>query len=159
VIIACIHTPRHEPPAEGALTRGSVRRESWAPDGTLCVWEDERLEFAGRMLVSHEEPQGDAWCAVSEEAAWAVDELGQDGPYVSLVLRDLVARTARCVTLDVRTGQPITLAEYDERHAERRWERAQRAAKGLDPGAFLVGDRHIRFCRIERDEVILVPVK
>ena len=153
-----MHTPPHEP-APGVLARSTVRHESWAPDGTACTWEDERVDFGGRTLVSHEAPDGQAWCKATEEQAWGVDVMGQDGPYVSLALRDLVARTVRCVTLDVRSGQPVSLAEYDEKHAQRRWEKAQRAKPGLDPAAFLVGDRHVRFCAIAQDEVILVPVK
>jgi hypothetical protein len=71
----------------------------------------------------------------------------------------------RCRTWDVRTGLPVSLAAYDAARAERRWTRALRATgeqaplRGLDPGGFVVGDGHVRFCLRDGDGIAWLRVR
>jgi hypothetical protein len=70
-----------------------------------------------------------------------------------------------CRTWDVRTGLPVSLAAYDAGRAARRWARALRTtgedapARGLDPGGFVVGDGHVRFCLRDGDTITWLRVR
>lgn len=169
-VAGCLHTPPHEP-LPGALTHEVERVDLLTRDGAPCLWESEQLRFAGADVWTHSPPVEEGWCADGVEQAWMVELLGRDGPFLStlLVEADLQAptRSARCVTWDLRTRQPTTLAAYDERHAERRVELLRLAATKdpslaglpLDPEAFVVGGGHVRFCTFKGEELLLVPVR
>lgn len=166
LLVACVHTPPHEA-VPGAPTVAFARREQMTRDGAWCAWEAESLSFDGRPLWVADAPGEESWCrAPGGEASRVVDVLGRDGPFLSVRLTEWGCcpdhAVSRCVTLDVRTGEPTTLEAYDPRHAERRWSRAVRDAPPgftLSPDAFLVGDRHVRFCAMRGEEMAEVPVR
>lgn len=142
------------------------RREQMREDGVYCSWEAEQLTYAGRPLWVEEPPMGEDWCRTPGESSRTVDVLGQDGPFLSLVRRAWSCcpdRTeASCGTVDVRDGHAITLEEYDERHAAKRWEKAiDKAPPGvvLDRDDFLVGDGHVGFCVAQADGLVEVRVR
>lgn len=169
-VVGCLHTPPHEP-FPGEITRDVERVDVSTRDGAPCLWESEQLRVAGADLWTHAPPVEEGWCPDGAEQAWMVEILGRDGPFLStlLVEADLQSprREARCVTWDLRTRQPSTLAAYDERHAERRVELLHLAvAKDptlaglpLDPDAFVVGGGHVRFCTFRGPDLVQIPVR
>lgn len=169
-LLACMHTPPH-PKVDGAPTVQLLRREYTDPDGKYCSWEAESLYFGGNPLWTEEPPDAPNGCVPPGEQSRIVDVIGQDGPYVSVILREwgCCPETAqvRCVTFDGTTGQPATLVQYDKKHAERRLLRAQKvwekmgAPEGytLSPDSFLVNHGHISFCAIRGEEVRRLEVR
>lgn len=164
-LLACLHTPPHDP-VPGTVAKDFVRREQFNQEGEYCAWEAENLVFEGQPLWVAEAPADENWCLSPMEASRWVDILGQDGPYLSVILHTLSCcpdvEEVRCLTMDVRTAEAVTLAQYDEKRAERRWKRAQRhvpEGHTLDERAFVVGDRHVRFCAQRGTDVVLVPVR
>lgn len=164
-LLGCVHTPPH-PPVAGTPAVELVRLEQMNAHGEYCAWEAENLVFEGRPIWSVASPDEENWCrSPGEQARW-IDILGQDGPFLSATLHEEAccpeATSVRCVTWDLTTGEPATLAQYDPRWAERRWEKAQAkvpAGWEIFPDAFAVGDGHVRFCAFRGEEVRLVPVK
>ena len=160
----CVRTPPHDP-VDGAPVTRTERREQMSHDGDWCSWEAESLYFGERALWAVDTPDDDGgWCETPGESSRMVDVLGQDGPYLSVKLTEMGCcpdhDAVRCFTMDMRTGAAITLEEYDSRRAERRWEQAQKSAvPGLDRGAFVVGDGHVRFCVVHGPDVAFVPVR
>jgi hypothetical protein len=137
------------------------RREQMTQTGDWCSWEAESLAFDQLDLWTATPPDEENWCRAPGESSRTVDILGRDGPYLSVRLTEWSCcpdhATARCVTYDLRTGQPATLEQYDEKHAARRWERARAkvpAGYVLTADAFVVGDRHVRFCAVRGDDVV-----
>lgn len=162
----CVHTPPH-PPLAGTPAVELVRLEQMTANGEYCSWEAENLVFEGRPIWSAASPDGEAWCVApgGERARW-IDILGQDGPYLSATLHEWgccpETSSQRCVTWDLRTGEPATLEQYDPKWAARRWEKVQaKVPEGWQvfPDAFAVGDGHVRFCAFRGEDVTLVPVK
>lgn len=165
-LLGCVHTPPHAP-LPGTAAVELVRREQMTRHGEYCAWEAENLTFEGRPIWYEEAPEGESWClAPGGESARVVDLLGQDGPYLSAKLEEWSCcpevTTVRCVTYDLRTGEPATLEQYDPRHAERRWEKARKrvpAGAVVLRDAFVVGDGHVRFCAFQGETMTLVPVR
>jgi hypothetical protein len=163
LLLACVHTPPHDPVQGQPSVTAAWREEPLDPGA--CMWSSENLRFGGTPLWVEDTPPEDGWCRAPSDSARLVDVLGVDGPFLSARLETRSCcpeRVAvRCVTWDVRTGAPATLESYDPRHAERRWERAQRRAPdgyALEREGFLVGDRHVRFCARRGEDVVLVGV-
>lgn len=169
-VASCLHTPP-QPPFPGEVTREVERVDVLTRDGAPCLWESEQLRIAGADVWTRPPPVEEGWCVDGAEQAWMVEILGRDGPFLStlLVEADLLVprREARCVTWDLRSRQPTTLAAYDERHAERRLELLDRAVAkdpslaglAFDPAAFVVGGGHVRFCTFRGEQLVLVPVR
>lgn len=169
LLAACMHTPPH-PATPGAWELSLVSRDERLRDGTGCVWEAENLSYDGRPVWAAEGPEGEAWCEEPREDARLVDVLAQDGVFLSVRLRTFrccpEAMEERWLTLNLETGAPATLEEYDERLAERRWARLGRlvardptlAGWDLARDRFLVGDGHVRFVALRDEETRLVSV-
>jgi hypothetical protein len=169
-VVACLHTAPHDP-FPGEVTRTVERRDVITHTGEQCIWEAEQLRFGGADLWTHEPPEGEGWCGGGWDKAWLSELRGRDGPYVSAVLSsmDSTAGPAStwCTTWDLRTRGPTTLAAYDARHAERRLELLDRARERdpslagwtIAPDAFLIADRHVRFCAARGTTLRLVPVR
>jgi hypothetical protein len=165
-----IHTPPHPPP-DVKWQVSYARREEMTPDGTYCAWEAESLSYAGKPIWSEDPPEGESWCAAPFEASRWIDVQGEDGPFLSVELTDWKCcpdvETERCVTYDVRSGEPVTLEAYDPRHYAWRARRLQRALDRrqdgggwiVDPTGFLVGGGHVRVCATRGAESIQIPVR
>lgn len=128
LLLACIHTPPHDP-VEGTWTKEFVRLEEMRANGDYCSWEAESLMYGGAALWSVAPPIGENWCGTPAERAQYFDVLGQDGPFLSIRTQEIGCCPERsastCVTWNLSTGKPATLMEYDERRAEKRWQKAQ----------------------------------
>lgn len=156
-LLACAHTPPHAP-VPGQVRVESGFREDFRPDRKRCRWEGEALLYDGKLLLG-ELPEAEEG-ACPEDRSLFLDLEGQDGPFVSVVVREQTGGApapARCVTLDVRTGAPATIRAYDPKLADKRLLRAQKIlARAKVPAVpreedFLVngkrkGDGHVRLC-------------
>ena len=162
LLVGCVHTPPH-PPVEGTWSREFTRRQELRRDGRYCAWEAESPAWSGTLLWPAEAPIGDNWCETDGETARWFDVVGQDGAFLSTRLQEMGCCpdhwTAVCVTWNLETAKPATLVEYDEKRAERRWERAQTelqtllqsrpalAGYTITPDAFVVKPGgHVAFC-------------
>ena len=151
------------------------------------MWEAEQLWFSQQALWVEELPEAPNGCRPPSDRVRLVEVAGQDGPYLSVVLResdccgadggtdgagdaegDAEGSGGRllCRTYDVRTGEVATLREYDRSRADRRLARLDRlwrrqgspAGFVLEEDAFLVDGGRVRFCAIHGDEVQFIPV-
>lgn len=162
LLSGCVHTPPH-PALEGAWSKEFTRRQEIRQDGRYCAWEAESPAWAGTLLWPAEAPIGDNWCESAGETSRWFDVVGQDGAFLSTHLQEQGCcpdrATAVCVTWNLSTAKPATLVEYDEKRAERRWERAQAllqtllqsrpalAGYTITPDAFVVKPGgHVAFC-------------
>ncbi|MBM4390609.1 MAG: hypothetical protein FJ090_05765 [Deltaproteobacteria bacterium] len=150
--LACIHTPVLDPVAVPVATH--VRRLESPPDeqGRTCSWEEEWLLAGAERLVGADEPEA---CEVLADHWQTVDVLGQNGPFVSVLVESggccPVQRAASCQTWDLVNRVAVSVHHYDPRAAVRRWRRAEsiaaeRGAGALDPMQFYVRGRHVTFC-------------
>ena len=178
----CLKTPPHAP-VEGAARVEVERAEFTDPQGRSCMWEAEQLWFSQQPLWVEEPPEELNGCRPPSDRVRLVEVVGQDGPYLSVVLREsdccgadgaggaaggAAGDTGRllCRTYDVRTGEVATLREYDRARADRRLARLDRlwrrqgspAGFVLEEDAFLVDGGRVRFCAIREDEVQFIPV-
>jgi hypothetical protein len=165
-----VHTPP-SPPPDKKWQIAYERREDMTPDGVYCAWEQESLSYDGAPIWTADPPEGEQWCTTPFESARWIDVRGEDGPYLSVRLHELGCcpdhEEQRCVTYDVRTGDPITLEQYDPRHYAWRGRRLQKALARLggagewsvDPTAFLVDGGHVRACATRGPETIEVRVR
>jgi hypothetical protein len=152
-----IHTPS-QPPAERPWSVTFERREQMTRAGVWCSWEAESLVAGDLPIWSAEPPEEENWCKAPGESARMVDVLGSDGPYVSVRLTDWGCcpnrqTHVRCVTYDVRTGQPATMEVYDPKSWKWRSQRLAQISKrsyagalSWEPSAFVVGGGHVRVC-------------
>lgn len=161
LLVACAHTPPHAA-VPGRVEVAVGVRDDARPDRRPCHWEAEALVFEGRVLVGELLDPAEGACP--DDRGVYVDRVGQDGPFVSVRVREegVGAGVPRCMTLDLRTGAAATLVDYDPKWAEKRLARAARRARKegyageVRPEAFLVdgrrpGDGHVRLCVPERD--------
>lgn len=170
-LLAPFIVTKPHPPPEGAWAVTYARVERMTPKGIWCAWEAESLAYDGTPVWTAEPPQDESFCQAPFEAARMVDKLGQDGPFLSVRLRDwgcCPEREAetRCVTYDARTREPTTLEAYDPKHYEWRAKKLQRVLDkkhgggwSVEPSAFVVGGGHVRVCATRGDEVIEVPIR
>ncbi len=120
-------------------------------EGAECRWEEEALWVGADRVIGAEPPDAADWCTVPWDHWSTLDILGQDGRFVS-VLAEGEGTTASCRTWDVEAGEPISLAEYDEKVADKRLKRAARLLRRrgwtytVDPDAFYIGGGHVVFC-------------
>jgi hypothetical protein len=156
-LLACAHTPPHGP-VPGEVRVESGFREDFRPDRKRCRWEGEALRYEDRTLLGELPDTSEGGCP--EDRSLFLDQEGQDGPFVSLIVReqqDGKPLPARCVTLDLRTGAPTSLRVYDPKLADKRLLRAQKVLARAGVAAvpreedFLVGgkrrgDGHVRLC-------------
>ena len=165
-----VKTPAHAPPpAKWEVTYARV--EQMTRDGAYCAWEAESLIYDGKPLWTAEPPEDESFCKAPFEAARTVDVIGQDGPFLSVRLTEWGCcpeeeRRTRCLTYDLRTGEPATVESYDPRHAGWRRKKLARVLQRRDgggwtvePGAFVVGDGHLRVCAARGDEDIEVRIR
>ena len=169
-LLACMHTPPH-PPVDLKPAVTLERREFTDADGQYCAYEAESLFFGTQSLWSQEPPDAPNGCRPPGEQSRIVDVVGQDGQYVSAILREWgccpQVVQLRCVTFDGLTGQPVTLDTYDPKHAEKRqiradklWERmGAPAGYVLDRDSFLVGKGHVTFCAINGEQLKEIKVR
>lgn len=167
--LGCLHTPPHAEVA-GRVHVDYQRQEFMDPSGQWCAYDAESLWFEQQALWSEEPPDAPNGCRPPGEESRIVDVVGQDGPFVSAILKEWGCcpehQSLRCVTFDVRTGQPVSLDTYDEKNALKREEKLKKAwAKlgapsgyALSPDSFLVGGGHIRFCAIKNNQFLEVKV-
>lgn len=150
-LLGCVHTPPHPALPEPARVVNLARVEFADRDGRTCRWEQEQLFVGERRVLGDDYPDATDWCRTPGESWSTLDVLGQDGRYVSLLVESDRGRPA-CQTWDVEQGRPVTLAEYDDKLAERRLARAarlharRRLPGTLDANAFVVRDGHVAFC-------------
>lgn len=168
--LACMHTPP-APPVNQIPQVQLERREFTDPAGQYCAWEAESLMFGSKALWTEEAPDAPNGCVPPGEHARTVDVVGQNGKYVSAILRDWTCCpdvvSLRCVTYDGETGEPTTLEAYDEKHALKRQLRAQKewvrmgapAGWTLDPNSFLIDGGHVTFCAIQGENLKKIPVR
>lgn len=165
-----VKTPPHAPPpATWEVTY--TRVEQMTRGGVYCAWEAESLVYDGKALWAAPPPEDESFCKAPFESARWVDVLGEDGPFVSVRLtelgccpeRDVVTR---CVTYDVRIGEPTTMAAYDPKNAKWRAKKLTRVLDRRDgggwtvaPEAFVVGGGHVRVCATRDEEDIEVPIR
>lgn len=165
-----IHTkPSPPPPAKWEVTFARV--EQMTRQGTWCAWEAESLVYDGKPIWSADAPEDESFCKAPFESARMVDVLGQDGPFLSVRLREWGCcpeeeAVTRCVTYDLRTGAPTTLEAYDPKHFEWRTKKLQRVLDkkhgggwSVDPSAFVVGGGHVKVCATRGDEDIEVAIR
>lgn len=167
---AFVKTPPHPaPPAKWEVTYARV--EQMTRKGVWCAWEAESLVYDGNAIWTAPPPEDESFCKAPFEAARMVDVLGQDGPYLSVRLTEWGCcpereAVTRCVTYDLRTGEPTTLAAYDEKNwpwREKKLARVLEKKHGggwtVEPSAFVVGGGHVRVCATRGDEDIEVPIR
>ncbi len=165
-----VHTPPLPPPA-GKVEVAFVRKEDMTPEGVWCTWEAESLFYDGTSIWAAAPPEEEHWCRTPFEASRTVDVLGQNGPFLSVRQSEWgccpdAEIVTRCVTYDVRTGQPVTLAQYDPRSAKWRGKRLEKLLAKKDgggwsapPSAFVVDGAHVRICAERGDEAIEIPLR
>ena len=165
-----IHTPS-QPPAERPWSVTFERREQMTRAGVWCSWEAESLVAGDLPIWSAEPPEEENWCKAPGESARMVDVLGSDGPYVSVRLTDWGCcpnrqTHVRCVTYDVRTGQPATMEAYDPKSWKWRSQRLEQIATksyggrlSWEPSAFVVGGGHLRVCATAGGEDVDIALR
>ena len=170
LFLGCIHTAPL-PVVEGKARVEHVYREFADPvEGGWCSYDAESLFFGQTPLWWEEPPDAPNGCRPSGEVSRLVDIYGQNGPYLSVVLREWGCcpeqKRVQCVTYQVQTGQPVDITAYDEKHAQKRQIKAQKewerrgAPQGytLQPESFLIDGSHVIFCAISGEDLILLPV-
>ncbi len=156
VLAGCVHTPPQPPLPDPARVELLSRFQFVDRDGRYCRWEEEQLHVGSRRVFGGEWPDATDWCTTPSEHWVTVDLLGGDGRFVS-VLTESESQRPTCRTWDVELGRPVTLAEYDARHAEKRLARAlrlhgrRRLPGVVDADAFLVRGGHVAFCLFDPD--------
>lgn len=176
LLAGCLRTPLSAP-VEGAA-RVEVEEVSYVnPQGRACMWEAEQLWFGDQALWVEERPDAPNGCRPPSEHIRQVEVAGQDGPYLSVILRvsdccgegskgaDPTVETI-CRTYDVRTGEPVPLRAYDRARADRRLARLDRlfrqqdlpAGYAIAEDAYLVGGGRVQFCAVRGGELLLIEV-
>lgn len=167
-LAGCVHTAALPPLPEDPV-RATVRADVINHAGEECLWEAEELLYDGRAVWTAEPPWGENWCVKGGEVGRMVDLGERNGPFLSTVLTTLEDDrwTTACVTWDLPAGRPATLEDYDEKHADKRWEQAV-AAQGKDPSltgwamardSFRIVGSHVAFCAIRGRDVRDVLVR
>lgn len=150
--LACIHTPAFDPVAVPVAT--PTHRVESLPDeeGRTCTWEEEWLLGGAERLLGADVPEA---CDVLADHWQTVDLLGQNGPFVSVLVETggccPEVRAAACQTWDLVHHVPVSVHDYDPARAERRWRRAEaiaaeRGVGALDPLQFYIRGTHVTFC-------------
>lgn len=146
-----MHTPAHPPLAEPAVIRLAAAYAIADDEGRGCSWEEEALWVGEQRVFGNDPPDAENWCVVPLDHWSTAELLGQDGRFVSVLMENDQGERA-CITWDVEAKRPGTLAEYDEKLAEKRLKIAQqRRAKAQLPGqlladSFYVRGGHVVFC-------------
>ena len=173
LLSACLRTPPSV--AVDGSARVEVEEAFYTdPQGRACLWEAEQLWFNAQALWVEERPDAPNGCRPPSERLRQVEIVGQDGPYLSVILRTSdccsgeggPAIESICRTYDVRTGEPVSLRAYDRSRADRRLARLDRLwrRQGAPAGftiaedSFLVGGGGVNFCAIKGEEVLLIPI-
>jgi hypothetical protein len=171
IVAPFVQTAPHAAP-EAAVDVKFQRREEMTADGLWCTWEAESLTYGDQVIWGEAMPTDEPWCARPPfESSRRVDVLGRDGPFVSVRLTEWNCCpdkevVTRCVTYDVRTGQPATIEAYDPRWAKWRDRRLSMLTEKRDgggwtyePSAFIVGHGHLEICAVRGDETARIPVR
>lgn len=168
--VGCVHVPPR-PVVPGAWTVTTERRYDQWTRGELCSWEAEQLTFAGQPLWVSPPPEGEGACPPGNDAARTADVVGQDGPFLSAILRERDdaqgLSTVRCVTWDLATRLPTTLDGLDQKRAEH-WRATAAAELVADPSlagwlmtgdSFVLREHHVVYCLVRGDQMRELPIR
>jgi hypothetical protein len=159
-LTGCVKTPELPAPPQQIRIRLEAREGRPDPEGRFCTWEEESLWYGYTRLIGDDPPEGEAWCIELSDHWRTLDELGRNGPFLSLEEASggccPGSLSRQIATWNVEQGQRISVLDYDERHGEKRLARARRlVAAGLidgvsdpaavDPARFYIRDGHVVF--------------